>query len=484
MSNLFRDHPPEPSILDFARRLLDFTPDDVQSTLLTTDARFVLLNCHRQWGKTTLTAVRALHQALSRPRQQIVVVSPTLRQSRVLTNHCREFAQRLGYAFTSDGTNPRSVLFANGSLILPLPAHPDHARGFSAHLLIIDEAARVNDEVYAAVTPLLAATEGHLWLLSTPHGQRGFFYREAIAPPQAAAHPWLRLSAPAEGPQSSGRLTKEFLVAERRRKTAQQFAQEYLCEFTTAESNAFAAEHIHQAFSNELPPFNEIFRESFGHLQQPPHYYLGLDLGQLRDHAALTLLEYRTVPSGTRDPYTWQWLFRRELNLRLVERFPLHTPYRQILDRLARLADHPQIAHHGSLVFDATGAGLPIAELIRERRYPLHILPVSISSGKQAVVTPRGRNVPKADLVSALHHLLERGYLKIAARAPHADLLRQELLQYERRFGRSGGITYAGASATHDDLVMSLALAGWWAWENRKSLLSGPLHKPLAPLIL
>ena len=42
----------------------------------------------------------------------------------------------------------------------------------------MDEAAAISDEVYSAATPMLAATNGSLWLLSTPQGPRGFFYDE------------------------------------------------------------------------------------------------------------------------------------------------------------------------------------------------------------------------------------------------------------------------------------------------------------------
>ena len=157
MSNLTHIHH-RTTPLHLARQLLDFTPGETQSALLTTPAPYVLLNCHRQWGKTTLTAVRALHQAL--PRQNILIVSPTPRQSRLLTSLCQSFARKLLLSFTTDGANPCSVRLPNGSLILALPAHPAHARGFNAHLLIVDEAARFSDEVFSAITPLIAATSG------------------------------------------------------------------------------------------------------------------------------------------------------------------------------------------------------------------------------------------------------------------------------------------------------------------------------------
>jgi hypothetical protein len=60
-----------------------------------------------------------------------------------------------------------------------LPGVEDTVRGFSAvSLMLIDEAAPVNDDLYKTVRPMLAVGDGDLWLMSTPNGQRGFFYNE------------------------------------------------------------------------------------------------------------------------------------------------------------------------------------------------------------------------------------------------------------------------------------------------------------------
>ena len=56
-----------------------------------------------------------------------------------------------------------------------LPANEATVRGFSAvSLMVVDEAARVPDDLYEAVKPMLAVTDGALWLMSTPFGRRGF----------------------------------------------------------------------------------------------------------------------------------------------------------------------------------------------------------------------------------------------------------------------------------------------------------------------
>ena len=293
-------------------------------------------------------------------------------------------------------------------------------------------------------------------------------------------HPWFRLTAPAAGPHASGRLPAHFITAEQKRKTSQQFAEEYLCDFTTAERHVFSEDSIARAFTAAALPFDENSRQFHSHLPTHPFYFLALDFGFINDHSALVLLEFRATPTGTRDAATWQPLYRRQLHLRLVERFPLGTPFAQVIARVARLAEHPLIKNHASLAFDATGMGLPLRQQLEQQRLPLNLVPINITSGQTANLTAHGRNVPKADLVSRLELLLEQNHLQIAADAPQAASLRDELLQFERHHRPGGRTNYSARGAQHDDLVMSLALAGWWAWENRKSLLSGAPHKPLS----
>ena len=65
---------------------------------------------------------------------------------------------RRGVRPREDGTNSLSLLLSNGSRIAgPLPGTERTVRGFSAvSLLVIDEAARVEDAMYQALRPMLA----------------------------------------------------------------------------------------------------------------------------------------------------------------------------------------------------------------------------------------------------------------------------------------------------------------------------------------
>jgi hypothetical protein len=51
-------------------------------------------------------------------------------------------------------------------------------RGYTPILIIIDEASRVPDDLYRAVRPMLAVSHGQIVAISTPFGQRGWFFNE------------------------------------------------------------------------------------------------------------------------------------------------------------------------------------------------------------------------------------------------------------------------------------------------------------------
>jgi hypothetical protein len=233
--------------VEFARERLGFEPDAKQAWLLRERRRRVLLNCTRQWGKSTVTAARAVWECWSRPGSLTVVVSPSARQSAEFVRKAAEFARRLGWKPRGDGDNEISLAMPNESRIVGLPGKEGTIRGFSAvSLLVVDEAARVPDAMYQAVKPMLAVANGDLWLMSTPYGKRGFFYEE-----WASARGWDRLAVPAT---ECARISGAFLAEERESVGEEWFRQEYLCEFVDVGGAFFDRDTIERAFTEEIQP--------------------------------------------------------------------------------------------------------------------------------------------------------------------------------------------------------------------------------------
>jgi len=228
----------------FAEKL-NIAPDRWQGSLLRSEAPRVLLNCSRQSGKSTTAAILALHRALYHPGSLVLVLAPALRQSQELFGKVADFYRALGRPVSPKGERRLSLELENGSRIVTLPGSEKTIRGFSgASLLLVDEAARVANDLYASIRPMLAVSGGRLLALSTPFGTRGWFYDAWVS-----AEPWERYQVPAT---AVPRISAEFLAEERRTIGEWWHAQEYMCQFLDAETQAFRREDIDRAFEEEV----------------------------------------------------------------------------------------------------------------------------------------------------------------------------------------------------------------------------------------
>jgi hypothetical protein len=232
------------SILDFATHL-GFTPDPAQAHLLSTKAQRVIVNCARQWGKSTVTALRAAYHALHNPGTLTLVAAPSWRQSTEFLRKVRSFLSRLTFRLRGDGANRHSLLLPNQSRIIAIPSSEATTRGFSGvSLLIIDEAARASEDLFDALRPSLATTDGDIWLLSTPNGKRGFFFKIW----HAGGAAWERHMVKA---QDNPRISKAFLEREKQLIDEEKFLEEYGCEFVQGAAYLFSLDVLEKAVSDK-----------------------------------------------------------------------------------------------------------------------------------------------------------------------------------------------------------------------------------------
>jgi hypothetical protein len=206
----------------------------------------------------------------------------------------------------------------------------------------------------------------------------------------------------------------------------------------------------------------------------PPHIYIGLDLGQRHDPAAIAILHRTVEPTGPFNHVTWE--LGRELHFRLchTERLTLGTPYIEIVERIRRLLDKlsaplPGIHSYAgtvplrTLVVDASGVGRPVVELLRKsgigsgpaamNAARAAIAPVTITASGAPRFEASGEEfVSRRDLITNLRILLEKGLLRISARIHDRQALLKEFVQLQDRSG-----------SQHDDLAMATALACWKA---------------------
>lgn len=236
-------------------------PDRWQTRLLRRKPHRALVTTSRQAGKSSVAGAAALARAQTKEQAEIVVVSPTQRQSALLVQKVRRYCHALGLDLKRNNT--LSLQLENESTIYALPGSPDSVRGYSPDLLIVDEAAYTTESLYTACLPMLAVTNGDLIAISTPNGQQGWFWAEWAG---QGADGWMRIEVPYT---EISRITPEFITSQRASMSRERFATEYECAFNSSTFGLFNASDLAAALQQTpvadgsvLPDAAEIMRRN------------------------------------------------------------------------------------------------------------------------------------------------------------------------------------------------------------------------------
>jgi len=142
------------------------------------------------------------------------------------------------------------VELVSGGLAVSLPGdRPAMLRGLSLRhegpaVLIVDEASRVRDELWATISPMLAAAPAaQQILLSTPAGASGEFHRA-----WSSNEDWERVQITAD---QCPRISAQHLAAERIRLGDALYRQEYFGAFVSAPGSVFDAEVLAHMFGDD-----------------------------------------------------------------------------------------------------------------------------------------------------------------------------------------------------------------------------------------
>ncbi len=226
------------------------TPDPWQADLLREQPNRCILLASRQVGKTTVTALETVFVAVTEPGSLCAVISPSQRQSNEFVRSAKLMLTHLDNA-PEHNASVTKMEFSNGSRILSLPGSEEGktVRGLAgARLIVVDEAARVADEMLGAIRPMMATNRNAaMWILSTPAGKSGFFHDSW----HSLDETWHRVRVSAT---DCARISPAFLEEERRALGETMFESEYGLIFHDDLMAAFPTDIIDGIFDRELAP--------------------------------------------------------------------------------------------------------------------------------------------------------------------------------------------------------------------------------------
>ena len=411
----------------FAAEWLNFHPVSYQSKLLADDHKRIVVLYPRQSGKTTTLAIRMIHYALTHPTTTSLIVAPGLRQSMIVMDRIQGLIaqialERRRIQVRQKEIQRTTIRFKNGSRIVALPCAPNQLRGYSANLLVIDEAAFVNDDetvFYSVLFPMLQTTNGTLVASSTPWGKDSAFFK-FTQDPNFKLH-----KITIDVVVKAGLATREFVAEMERITPRERYRREYLAEFVEDELSYFSQNLIAQSIDSELAPITDDWTKT---VKAPAgRYFLGVDLGKKVDPSAIAIVRW-----DGKDQYA---------ELKGLVQFPLETPYASVIGMVKVVCD--KLNRVEKVLVDRTGVG----------EYPVEDMKAaSIRSTVEGI----NLTVPsKQEILGHMKQLMQTNALKLYYETKLIDQINVE--QYE--LTKNGQILFSHPDGTHDDQLWALALA-------------------------
>jgi len=356
--------------------------DPWQEKVLNTEGN-ICLRSGRQVGKSTVISHKAGAYAINNPKKTILVIAAVERQAFLL------FDKTLAYLTDNHknqilrGKNRPTksrIKLKNGSIIYCLPTGLSGygIRGYTIDLLIADEAAFIPEEVWTAVTPMLAVTRGDIILLSTPFGKDNFFFRCFNDPNFTSFH---------VSSEDCPRKNQAFLDQEKKRMTTLQYAQEYLGEFVDELLRFFSDDTINNTLLPQYAPIK--MKSSF------ENHFLGVDVaGMGGDETVLFSIGER------KDKL-------EETDLEVYKRTRTTETVQKILHKDRQF-------NYRNIYIDDGGLGVGVFDPLLEHQQTRRKV-ISINNAARSLTRDKKRRkkLLKEDLYNNLLVLMEQGQIKI-----------------------------------------------------------------------
>lgn len=362
----------------------------------------------RQVGKSTIIAIKAGEYAVKNRNKSILIIASVERQALLL------FEKTLSHIYENhkeyimkgkDKPTKHELRLKNGSIIRCLPTGMSGygIRGYTIDVLYADEAHFIPEDVWAAVTPMLATTGGTINLLSTPFGAQGYFYRCFHDPKFKAFHiSTEEVAESREDPQKTHML--EFLKDEKIRMSKLQYRQEYLGEFVGGIQRYFSDQAIEECC---------IIRE--GDIIPHKKTFLGVDVARMGgDDTVLTSLDKRE---------------------KLLVMFDLEITDHTVLTETTRLILKKNAQFdYKKIYIDTTGMGWGVYDPLREhpktKRKVVPIENAKFPMETRGMGKPEQRKVtPKEHLYNNLRNLMDNNKIQLFNNPEVIQSLRS--IQYE-----------------------------------------------------
>jgi len=373
----------------------------------------IIVAAGRRFGKSKLMCFLLIFLSCTQKDKKFAVIAPYYANARIIFKELRTYIEKnktLQKLVKRITESPYMVVeFKTGCIIDFRSAdNPTSIRGESYHLVILDEAAFIKDDVVKyVIKPLLIDYDAPLIEISTPNGHNHFYESFLMGENRQNRHISFRF------PTWANPFLPKSVIEEIKKEFGEDslvWKQEFCAEFVDDQDAVFKWEYIQQCIDSniELLTVGENGRR----------YVMGVDLAKYQDYTVITILDVSEKP----------------YKLVYFDRFK-DKPYFYVIERIKELYmkfSRPVVC------IDSTGVGDPVVEQLED----CNPIPFKFT------------NQSKMQLITKLQTALEKKEVIF----PYIDTLITEL-KYFRYVKKKTTISFEAKPGMHDDCVISLALA-------------------------
>ena len=413
----------------FSDIFLNYKLHDYNAKYADNTGQFLIYRSGRQAGKTSATAVKAIHAAFFAPLYSrednpkeftILIVAPTQNQSSIMFDKIRtlitenDFLKQyivkntqteIWVRYLDQSGISRIITRATGETGMQI-------RGYSPSIIIVDECAFIKESIMEALLPSGFATHAKVWLTSTPFGKNNYFYKQHVdSRPSNPEGLWQEYHVKStDNPLSKGNPLFENFV---KNLSADAYTQEVEGEFLDIGNALIPYDLLKDSLSDKSPK---------GYTK----YYMGVDVSRTGSDETVFILI--AVDEDNR-VYVIETYAEGQSNLvDLAGKIQEYTsnPYRQI----------------ETVYVDETGLGGGLIDLCHKRELPIRGITFSLSE--------------KSKMFSNLRTLFENHKVKLRK----IDKLFHQLSYLKREYTEEGKMKVKTEDPKiHDDYADAFALA-------------------------
>lgn len=377
----------------------------------------------RQAGKDWLISCFVIWRCITCSNQKILLVSAGQRQSDLLYNRILGFIGYSSELFDSvDKSNMEKCRLKNNSEIWSLPA-TGFIRGFTevTHIFL-NEAHEIPDYTFSAVEPMLAITDGYLYLFSTPRGCVGRLWDVFNNP----------FFAKVQLPSTKNKyIPKEWFKRQKETMDALEYDMEINAQFQQSVDTFFKLDTINDvSYEYSLRAEPEADKD----------YYCGIDWGRTHDYSVITIL------SKMKGEYQAEEQAQYKIeNIIEMSKVPFPEQVRRIIDLHSKF-------NFIKIIPEWAGLGIPPCDELKEK----------LGSDIIQVFIPTID--AKAEAYSKLRKIMENKQITIPK---SHTALQFELRTFQYQLLPSGKMKLFHLAKSSDDRIDSLCFSVFGAVEDK-----------------